>query len=236
MNAAIPMFGIRIQNIGFAFTTNTVGQIAIRFQQDLRFSIIEGCAFAGGGALTTSIGIQLDGGGTFVGDVVIRDNYFSGLFVGTYLRGNCTTVKVVNNEFYGYSGAASAVNGYGVEIDYPAVEPVLIGNYFEGWTYGIYSAGAAQVRQLGNDFAVCTQGFNWVKTSYSNVKINRSETTSTTQGLAYTARPTLMATWSSAGRWDFLSPANSCRAFGDFRKAQAQAPRCALTELAIRRQ
>lgn len=171
ITATTAVFGIRIQNIGFSFTTNTTGQIAIRFQQDLRFSIIEGCAFTGGGSLSTTIGIQLDGGGTFTGAVVIRDNYFNGgLLVGLYIRGNSTTVKVVNNEFYGYGGAAGAVNGNGVEIDYPVVEPVLMGNYFEGWTYGIYSAGAASVRQIGNDYAVCTNAFNWVKTSYPNVR------------------------------------------------------------------
>lgn len=160
---------LRIQNIGFAFQTITSGQIAMRFSLDLRYSIVEGCLIAGGGTNSTIVGIQCDGGGTYSGGVVIRDNFFSNPNIGIWLKGNCTTFKIYGNEFYGYSGAAGAVAGYGIECDYPVVEPVISSNYFEGFQYGIYSNGASQIKQIGNDYQVCTQSFNWIKTSYSVV-------------------------------------------------------------------
>ncbi len=61
--------------------------------------------------------------------------------------------------------------GNGIQMDGPVTEPVLSMNYFEGWCNGIYSNGAAYVKQAVNDFAVCVNAFTWIKKSggYANV-------------------------------------------------------------------
>lgn len=54
-------------------------------------------------------------------------------------------------------------SGSGIELQYPCVEQMILGNYFEGFTNGIYSNGAASIRQTANDFAVNTNSFVWLK-------------------------------------------------------------------------
>lgn len=162
-------FGLNVRGIGFQYQILTTGQIGIRCTNDLRSSSITDCAFGGSQAPgTTVIGIQCDGAAVFSGDVVIRDNYFSALIKGVWLQGNCTTFKIYGNELYGYVGGVSA--GQGIQMDYPVTEPSLMNNYFEGWANGIFGNGSAYQRQIGNDYAVCTQPFTWTKTTYSFVR------------------------------------------------------------------
>jgi len=61
--------------------------------------------------------------------------------------------------------------GSGLQFDGPVTEPATGFNYFEGWTAGIYSNGAARIKQMANDYAVCSAPFIWIKKAggYANV-------------------------------------------------------------------
>jgi hypothetical protein len=167
--------GLNIRGIGFQFSAaaGTLSQYGIHVKTisatagQMRSSIIENCAFIGQGAGDTNIGIQIDsgtGGAQYSAFNVIRSNYFSAINAGINWTGNGTPNFIENNSFLGYSGAASAKAGYGVYIATPAAEIKIIGNYFEGWTTGVFANQATNVQQIGNDYQVCTQGFNWVAT------------------------------------------------------------------------
>jgi len=150
---------IRIEKIRFAWQSLTTNQIGLRFAE-LRSSRVIDCCFLGSQATGTNvIGIQFDGTGTFTGDVAVRNNYFSALLYGVNLLGSCTSVRIVENEMYGYvSGATS------IAITYPNTSAGLVAafNYIEGWTTGIYSAGA-YVKQIGNSYEVNSTNFQWVR-------------------------------------------------------------------------
>lgn len=162
-------FGLNVRSIGFQWQVLTTGQIGIRCSNDLRASSITDCSFGGAQtAGTTVIGMQFDSASVFSGDVVIRDNYLTGLIKGIWLQGNCTTFKIYANELYGYVGGTTA--GQGIQMDYPVTEVSLMNNYFEGWANGIFGNGSAYQRQIGNDYAVCTQPFTWTKTTYTFVR------------------------------------------------------------------
>lgn len=220
--------GIRIENITFKWKSKALAQYGIRASSDLRGSIIEGCCFIDG-ATSTNIGIQLDftSHGTYTGAIVIRDNYFSALSKGVSLCGDiangfgnpvngyCTTVKITNNEFYGYGGASSAVAGNAIQCDYPVAEPAIIGNYFEGWVNGVNSNGAAQLKQIGNDYGPNTNHFNWTKASYARIW-NQSvgETFTGTGNLVYPFNNTDACQVVSAGNVFFdTATANAYRGF-----------------------
>lgn len=161
-------FGLRLQNIGFAFQTYNTGQIGFRASQDLRAFTIENCEFQGSTtAGSNTIGMQFDGGSVYSGAGVIRDNYISACLIGIYLKGNCTTFKIYGNELYGNIGGVAS--GAGIQMDYPVTEPKILCNYFESFVNGIFSNGALLVQQCLNDFQVCTHGFTWTKTSASIV-------------------------------------------------------------------
>lgn len=162
--------GLRIQNIGFFFQSINLSQFAIHSTTDLRAPTIEGCQFSGGGANSTNIAIQMELlSGTYTGGGIISGNYFQGCPTAIKLKSTTTTIKIIGNEIIGYAGAAGAATGSGIEMDYPVTSVKIIGNYFEGWTNGIYSNGAEQIQQIGNDFQVCTHGYNWVQTSYASI-------------------------------------------------------------------
>ena len=175
--------GLNVRNIGFQFASSagTYSQYGIHIGTgvsggQLRSSIIENCAFVGGGALDTNIGIQIDtatGGGKYSAFNVIRSNYFSGINAGINLTGTATPNMIIANTFLGYTGASSAVAGNGLYVDSPAAEIKAIANYFEGWVNGIYVNGGNNVQQVANDFQVCTHGFNWAAPG-SGVMLNQS--------------------------------------------------------------
>jgi hypothetical protein len=150
---------IRIEKIRFAWQSPSSGQIALRFAE-LRSSRILDCCFLGAAAAgTTVIGIQFDGTGTYTGDVTIRDNYFSGLLIGVDLRGVCSTVRILENEMYGYvHGAVS----YAVRIASKNSQTVVAFNDMEGWTRGVYSHGTC-VKQIANTYEVNEHNFEWVR-------------------------------------------------------------------------
>lgn len=245
------IYGLKIQGIGFTFAPGgTTQQYAISFGNDLRYSIIEDCAFFAPSGQTGQplVGIAFAGSTVFSGGVIIRDNFFDGLFACASLAGACTTIKFYGNECYGYNGknavntftftpgsgytdgayryvvptgsaigteaefevtvaagvvtnvvmvfggnnyAASdvltttsigggtgfaitvvtvgAVDGFGISLAYPVSEPLIGFNYFEGFTCGVYSDGAAYLKQIANDYAVNVNHFVWGKTSYARI-------------------------------------------------------------------
>jgi hypothetical protein len=110
MKSTAFLASVNIQRIGFAFQSQNLGQSALRFMQDFRYSDISRCVFqaAGTAGQSTNIGILCDGGGTYSGATSIHNNFFyAGLKRAIHFKGNCTTFKVYANEFYGYSGNAS---------------------------------------------------------------------------------------------------------------------------------
>lgn len=163
--------GLRLQNIGFQFQTGGNSQFGIHVKTisatagQLRSSIIEGCAFVGTGSNDTNIGIKIEsgtGGSQYSAFNVFRDCYFTALADGMFFTGNATPNLIVGCTFLGYSGAGSTKSGAGIEFDSPAAELKAVGNYFEGWTTGISANGGANIQSIGNDFQVCTQGYNFV--------------------------------------------------------------------------
>jgi hypothetical protein len=153
---------VRIEQVRFAWERVDTGQLALRFAGDLRSSRILDCGFVGRQSSDCNlVGIQLDGTGTYTGDITVRDNYFSGLLLGVDVRGSCTTVRILENELYGYvSGAAS----YGVRVGNRSTETLVAFNDMEGWTRGIYSEGG-YVKQLGNTYEANEHNFEWQRGS-----------------------------------------------------------------------
>jgi hypothetical protein len=169
---------LRIQNIGFQFASGIYRQFGVHVKTigsavgQLRSSIIEACAFVGTGPSDTNGGVVIDSGtgvNQYSAFNTIRDSYFTGLLSGITLTGNCTPNTIIGNSFVGYSGAGSIAAGYGIDLYSPTVEVKILSNYFEGWTYGIYSDGAEQIVQVSNDYENCTHGFNWVQTTAPHI-------------------------------------------------------------------
>jgi hypothetical protein len=105
------------------------------------------------------VGIQFDGSGTFSGDVTVRENYFSGLLRGIDLQGVCTSVRIIDNEMYGYvSGASSTA----IRIASRCTETAIAFNGIEGWSTGIESSGG-YVKQVGNTYEVNGTNFKWMR-------------------------------------------------------------------------
>ena len=67
-------------------------------------------------------------------------------------------VASVGNEF-----------GFGIQVNYPVSEPVITSNYFEGFSTGIYSNGAAYLKQIGNDYGPNVNHWTWIKTSAARI-------------------------------------------------------------------
>jgi hypothetical protein len=246
-NSAV--YGLRIQNFGFSFQSLTQSQSALKFNNDLRYSIIEGCAFIGGAAAGNNvIGINFASSSVFSGAVVIRDNYFNAFSSSISIASSATTLKLIANEFYGHGGinainsfgiltggsgytsatyngvaltggtgtgatanitvAAGVVTqvnlvnggtgyantdtlsasglgagtsfsiavatvgniwGFGVQITYPALEPLILGNYFEGFSNAIYGNGSSFVQQTANIFGQNFNHYQHIKTSYARM-------------------------------------------------------------------
>jgi hypothetical protein len=150
---------VRIERIRFAWQALNKSPRGLRFAE-LRGSRILDCAFVGDhSARNTAVGIQFDGGGTFTGDVTIRENYFSGLLRGIDLQGVCTSVRIIGNEMYGYVSEASSA---AIRIASRSTETAIAFNGIEGWTTGIDSSGG-YVKQIGNTYEVNGTNFKWMR-------------------------------------------------------------------------
>ena len=166
-----PLYGIEITGIGFTFQSSTLGQIAIRAATEFRASIIERCAFfAQPNASNNTVGIQFDSTTLYTGALSIRDNFFDAVNIAIWMKAVCTTVKITNTEFLGYSTGVEVGNC--IEMDSGVTSnPVITGNYFEGWYYGIYANGATDMVQIGNSYAVCTTSFYWTAANARGISI-----------------------------------------------------------------
>lgn len=161
-----PLYAVEISGVGFTCQNSTLGQVFINPQTDVRGWVIERCTFmAPPNASNNTTAIQFQGAVTYSGATSIRDNFFDGVNVGIALVGPCTTIKITNNEFIGYSTGVQA--GYGIEFgSLVQGAPQVTSNYFEGWTNGIFgTAGSSGLIQIGGIYAVCTVSFFWTGTT-----------------------------------------------------------------------
>lgn len=216
--------GLVIDGIGFGFNSGGLSQFGVHVRQtgggaalsgQMRNGTITNCRFNGTGINDTNTGVRIDsstGGAQFSSAFNINQNYFTNVLTGLWLTGNCTPGVVAFNTFIGYTAAGPSANGNGIEIDYPAVETQIVANYFEGWTTGIFSNGAAQIKQFGNDFQGCTTGFNWVKTLYSSVQ-NQSMGDGGVGGTFSTADGDQNQVWGRAGNYASGGPVQANRGF-----------------------
>jgi len=150
---------LRIERMRFAWQRLDQSQIGLRFAE-LRSSRVFDCAFVGDHSPgNTTVGIQFDGSGTFTGDVTIRDNYFSGLLRAIDLQGICTTIRILENEMYGYVKDAPSC---AIRIANRSAETLIAFNSLEGWTIGIDSSGG-YVKQIANNYEINGTNFRWVR-------------------------------------------------------------------------
>jgi hypothetical protein len=150
---------VRVERIRFAWQALNIGQIGLSFAE-LRSSRILDCAFVGDHSPSnTVVGIQFDGGGTYTGDVTVRESYFSGLLRAIDLQGVCTSVRILSNELYGYVNAAGS---RAIRLANRATETVIAFNMIEGWTIGIDSSGG-YIKQIGNTYETNGTNFRWLR-------------------------------------------------------------------------
>lgn len=149
-----------IEHICFTWQTYTTGQIGIRCSQ-LRASRIKYCSFVGTGVLGTSVGgIQIDGTGTYTGDMNISENYFSAVQFGIDARGVCTSLRIRDNEFYGNVTGGNV--GFAVRFSSTCAACLVEGNYIQGFDTGIVAvAGSSLIKQIGNTFEANTISWQW---------------------------------------------------------------------------
>ena len=150
---------VRIERIRFAWQALGDAQFALRFAE-LRSARILDCAFIGDHSPSNSvIGIRFDGSGTYTGDVTVRDNYFSGLLGAIELAGSCSSVRIVENEMYGYVQRASSC---AIRASEHVIETVIAFNSLEGWTIGIATSGG-YIKQLANTYEANETNFEWTR-------------------------------------------------------------------------
>lgn len=152
---------IEVTGITFNWADNTLGQGALLFDLDARSIRINNNVFVGASAsTTTTFGVQFTGGGTFTGDVSIRENYFTVIYRPVILSGACTSVRIIANEFYGNLPTVPA-GSYGVNITVNTTYGTyIVGNYFQGYNTGIQSHGVA-IYQAGNRYESNTNAWQW---------------------------------------------------------------------------
>jgi hypothetical protein len=152
---------IEVTGITFNWADNTLGQRALLFDLDARSIRINNNVFVGVSAsTTTTVGVEFAGGGTFSGDVTIRENYFTVMYRPVVLSGACTSFRIIQNEFYGNLPTVPA-GSYGVVLNANTTYgTVIIGNYFQGYNTGIQSH-ALGVYQAANRFESNTNAWQW---------------------------------------------------------------------------
>jgi hypothetical protein len=144
---------IRLKNAGLA-------QRGMRFhelrQSKIKECWIEGPAVSG----DDTIGILLDGGGTFTGDLDIESNFISNHAIGIDVRGICTTVRIRENDMVGT--AAAQPNTRAIKIANTSNSTLIQGNTIDNWGIGIYTEGS-NIRQIGNYFDFNATPWQWVR-------------------------------------------------------------------------
>jgi hypothetical protein len=147
---------VRIEKIGFQWQSNVGGgQYGIHATVDIRPFTFDQCSFINSVASPNMTAIQLDGGGTYVGEGDITRCYIAGVKNGVSMAGNCTSVRVHHNAFYGNSLGTN-----GILLSSTVNGPEISGNTIEGWTNGVNSA-AVNVRQGFNYFEGNTTDIVW---------------------------------------------------------------------------
>jgi hypothetical protein len=154
-NVHIERIGISLKNGG---PTGPLGQIGLRFAE-LRASRVIDCWIEGLPGSDDTTAIQFDGPGTYTGDVTVDRCYITNHKIGVNIQGVCTTVRVVNCELYGTSGATGTK---GVNIASTSFGTLISGCTFDQWVRGVYSEGG-HVKQIGNYFESNTPQFEWVR-------------------------------------------------------------------------
>ena len=158
-----------IDGIGFLVASGGAGQYLIYGNTSAasvncqwRNVTIQNCLFQGVGVGDTSVGIYLDSTGTYSAFNTIQNNYFASLSGGILFSGTTTPNLILNNKFLGYTGAGSTKAGSAIQVNSGGSETKIAFNYCEGWVNGVYLNGAVACLQEGNDYEVCTNGYNWV--------------------------------------------------------------------------
>jgi hypothetical protein len=172
---------ITLKDLSFFTKNAALTQKALRFGE-LRNTRIERCRFEGiGSSGDDTTAIQFDGTGTFTGDVTIDRCYFTNHLIAVDMQGVCTTIRVVNSEFY---ATAAVVGSRGVKVANTVTGPTIMGCTFDQWSAGVYSEGG-RVKQIGNYFESDTPKapFEWVRGS-GNARIWNMSIADTFQGTA----------------------------------------------------
>ncbi len=162
-----------IEDLDFAdfsvtWQTFNTSQVGFLFDLDCRSARWRNIGFVGlSNASTNVTGIKFSGGGTFTGDVTIRECYVTGLWTGISLNGTCSTVRILDNELYTNVTTAGTV---GINDQSVTGGALIEGNTFQGWNVGIL-VGFGSVRQRCNYFeGQTTYDFDWGATT-NNVSI-----------------------------------------------------------------
>jgi hypothetical protein len=155
---------VKISDLTIILSAGAANARGLRFAH-LRSSRIVDVAIKGrSSANDDTTGIRFDGAGpgTFTGDVTIDRCHIVNHLIGVDVQGVCTTVRIVNSEFYGTGAALGVVNTRGVNIASTCTGALVSGCTFDQWTRGIYAEGS-YLRQVGNYFEGSNPQWEWVR-------------------------------------------------------------------------